>query len=282
MHTQKPVIYSSESVFRHPLHFLRRITDDLARSHDIGWRLAVRDLKGQYRQAALGFLWALILPLGNAAAWLLMRNAGIINAGEVGIPYALYAFIGTMLWGIFAEALTAPVSQAAAAKPLLAKVNFPPEALVISGLYQVGVGALIKLALIVVAVLLFGFNPGIQVFLLLAGVLALMLAGTALGLLLTPLGLLYGDVGKSLPLLVQFGMYLSPVVYAAPKAGWMRQLMDINPASPLISTTRDWAVGNGAVSLHFLAVVAASLVLVVVMWAIYKAAMPILVERMNG
>jgi lipopolysaccharide transport system permease protein len=281
MNASKVTVYTPESVLRHPLRFLRRIAGDLGRSHGLGWRLAVRDLRAQYRQAALGVLWALILPIGTAGVWFLMRNSGIVNAGDTGMPYGLYVFTGTMLWGIFADAVHAPVQQATAAKPLLAKVSFPPEALVISAGYQTILAAAIKVALVMVAVYIAGIAPGLPMLLLPLGAIALVLAGMALGLLLTPVGLLYTDVAKSLPLLAQFLMYLSPVVYAAPRSGWMADLMRINPTTPLITATRDWAIGAGGLPHGFLSVVAGSLILMFVLWAVFKAAMPILVERMG-
>jgi lipopolysaccharide transport system permease protein len=274
--------YTPESALRHPTTFLRRIAGDLRRSHALGWRLAVRDVNAQYRQTALGFLWALILPLGNAGAWLLMRGAGIVDAGDTDMPYALYVFIGTMCWSIFADALHAPVQQATAAKPLLAKVSFPPEALVISGGYQTVLAAAIKLALVLAAVLCSGIGASASMLLLPLGAAFLILAGTALGLLLTPIGLLYSDVAKSLPLMTQFLMYLSPVVYAVPREGAMAELMRLNPVTPLLSTMREWAIGGLGMPTDMFIVAAGSFVLVFVLWAVFKAAMPILVERIGS
>lgn len=282
MERTKSSIYTPESALRHPATFLRRIVGDLGRSHALGWRLAVRDINAQYRQTALGFLWALILPLGNAGVWLLMHSAGIVDAGDTDIPYMLYVFIGTMCWSIFADALHAPVQQATAAKPLLAKVSFPPEALVISGGYQTAASAAIKLGLVMAAVLCSGIAAGAGMLLVPLGAAILILAGTALGLLLTPIGLLYTDVAKSLPLMTQFLMYLSPVVYTMPREGTMAELMQLNPATPLISTTREWAVGSISMPTDLLAVAFGSLALTFVLWALFKAAMPILVERIGA
>ena len=45
------------------------------------------------------------------------------------------------------------------------------------------------------------------------GILGLVLTGTALGLAITPLGVLYGDIGRGISLITQFLMFLSPVVF---------------------------------------------------------------------
>ena len=99
---------------------------------------------------------------------------------------------------------------------MLAKINFPREALMVSGIYKVLFNGAIKIALLLAALMILGVYPGWSIVWFLFGVLSLILAGTALGLLITPVGLLYSDVGKSLPLLLQFLMYLTPVVGNTP------------------------------------------------------------------
>ena len=56
-------VYTPESSLAHPLIMAREMLRDLAASRELAWRLAVRDIRAQYRQAFLGILWALILPL---------------------------------------------------------------------------------------------------------------------------------------------------------------------------------------------------------------------------
>lgn len=277
------IIYSPESSLRHPRRLARAMVRDLLASHGLAWRLAVRDLSAQYRQAALGFLWAFILPLAHTAAWLFLDSAGVVHVGDTGLPYALYVFSGTMLWSIFMDALGAPLQQTTAAKPMLAKVSFPREALVVAGLYQTFFNAGIKVVLILAVLLAFGRVPGGSLLLLPLGIASLILAGTALGLLVTPLGLLYTDVGKSLPLLAQFLMYLTPVVFPVPEAGWAARVMQLNPMTPLIETTRAWLTGLDANAvLYFLSVNAFLVGLLIVVWVVYRAAMPILIERMSA
>ncbi len=112
---------------------------------------------------------------------------------------------------------------------------------------------------------------------------SLILAGTALGLLLTPVGMLYTDIGKSFPLVMQFLMYLTPVVVAMPAGGWAATIFQINPLTPLILTAHDWLTGMMPEYLgYFLGVNLATLALLLVMWIVFRAAMPILIERMSA
>jgi lipopolysaccharide transport system permease protein len=202
---------------------------------------------------------------------------------EANLSYPVYVFTGTMLWAIFMDALNAPLQQAIAAKPMLAKLNFPREALILSGIYQTLFHAAIKVALLLGALLLAGISPGTGLLFFPAGVAALILAGTAVGLLVTPLGLLYGDVGRGLPLLMQFLMYLTPAVFPMPNSGWAATLFNLNPLTPLLLTARDWLTGFVPSHLGaFLVINLAVVVLLLLVWVVYRLAMPILIERMSA
>jgi lipopolysaccharide transport system permease protein len=243
----------------------------------------VRDISAQYRQAFLGILWAFILPLANTLAWIFLNNTGVVKIADTSLPYHVYVFTGTMLWAIFMDALNAPLQQATAAKPMLSKLNFPREALVISGIYQTLFNAGIKIVLLLGALVVVGINPGWNLLLFPLGILSLILVGTALGLFITPVGMLYTDVGKALPLLMQFLMYATPVVFAMPKEGFAVTLFTLNPLTPLILTSRDWLTGQSPEFLaYFVLVNLFAIVILFVVWVVYRLAMPILIERMSA
>ena len=261
----------------------REMARDFLAGRELGWQLALRDIRAQYRQTALGLLWAFILPLANSAAWLFIQSSGIVTIQATNIPYPVYVFTGTILWAVFMDAVNSPLQQTNAAKPMLAKINFPREAIVLSGIYQTLFNAGIKVSVLLVALILLGVTPGWGLIFFPLAVLALILAGTALGLLITPIGLLYGDIGKGLPLLMQFLMYLTPVVFPMPASGWAATLFKINPITPLILTARDLLTGFTPEYLGaFMIVNAVMLLLLALMWVVYRAAMPILIERMSA
>lgn len=283
MPTLPTTIYSPESSLASPTKMLRHMFRDLAAGRELAFRLAVRDIKAQYRQAFLGILWAFILPLANTVTWLFLSKSGIVKVSDTGLPYPVYVFTGTMLWAIFMDALNAPMQQVNNSKSMLSKLNFPREALIVSGIYQTLFNASIKLALMLAALLLMGIQPGWGLLLFPLGVLSLVLVGSAVGMLITPVGLLYSDIGRALPLLMQFFMYLTPVVFPMPKEGIAASLFQLNPLTPLILTCREWLTGQDPSMLSsFLVVNALAACLLLLVWAVYRLAMPILIERMGG
>lgn len=256
---------------------------DLGRSRDLGWRLAVRDIQAQYRQAYLGIIWAFIAPLSTTITWLFLSGTGIVTLGATDLPYPVYIISGTILWSIMIDAMNAPLQQTLGAKDMLAKLNFPREGILLSGIYQVLFNAGIKLLILLAALLTLGIQPGWGILLFPLGVLSLVLLGTVIGLLMTPVGMLYTDIGRAVPLIMNFVMYLSPVVFPMPKEGWVATLFQLNPLTPIILTARDWLTGLTPEYLtYFLAVNALAAVLLLIAWGAYRLAMPIIIERMSS
>ena len=283
MSEQRITIYTPDSVLTNPQKMFREMLRDLAASRELAWRLTVRDLSAQYRQAFLGFLWAIILPLANTLVWVFLSRSGVVNVSATTMPYPVYVFTGTMLWAILMDALNAPLQMVTASKSMLAKINFPREALVVAGIYQTIVNALIKIILLLIALVAMGIQPGWSLLLLPVGMLSLILVGTVIGLALTPVGLLYTDVGKAVPLLMQFLMYLTPVVFAMPKEGLPATVFQLNPLTPLILTARDWLTGIAPEYLsYFMAINAIAIILLFIFWIVFRLAMPILIERMGN
>jgi lipopolysaccharide transport system permease protein len=277
------IVYTPESSLTNPRKMVAEMFRDLFRGREMAWRLAVRDIQAQYRQAFLGVLWAFIGPLATTITWIFLSKSGVVAVGETTLPYSIYVFTGTLLWSILTEAMNAPLQQTNAARSMLAKLNFPREAILLSGIFQVLFNTGIKVILLLSALLLVGINPGWGLLLFPVGVASLILVGTAIGLLITPVGMLYTDIGRAVPLLMSFVMYLTPVVFPLPKEGWVAVLYQVNPLTPLILTARDWLTGFSPEFLgYFVVVNILAFALLLVVWIAYRLAMPIIIERMSA
>ena len=283
-HSQKDTkVYAPDSSLANPFVMGKAMFADLWAGRELAWRLTVRDISAQYRQTFLGILWALILPLANTAIWLYLNGSGIVVLQQTSIPYPVYVFAGTMLWAIFMDSINAPMGQTSAARGMLAKLNFPREALLLAGVYKTLFNSGIKLVLMLCILPFFKVNPGWGLLLFPVGILSLILVGTAIGLFITPVGMLYQDVGRALPLVMQFLMYVTPVVFAMPESGLAARLFALNPLTPLILTARDWLTGGSPAFLTSFLVVNAVAVLVLLMsWIGYRLSLPILIERMSA
>lgn len=284
MHALKETVYTPVSPIRNPGKLVAEMIRDLFASRELAWRLFVRDVSAQYRQSALGYLWAFAPPVVSAVPWLFLSSQRILNTGETPIHYAAFVLAGTTLWSAFSDSLTAPLNALNAGRPMMSKINFPREALILASLGQIVTNLAIRVAVMLVIFAVLGVSF-VSPSLLLApfGVAAIIIAGLSLGMLIAPVGMLYTDAGRCVGMISGFWMILTPVVYMPPTDGFAGVLARWNPASPLITTARDWFTGQSPVQLSgFLIVTLASLVILLVSWMLLRLCLPILVERMGG
>ena len=277
-------VLTPESKLRQPFHLFQEMGRDLLASRELAWQLMVRDIRAQYRQSFLGIAWAIIPAIVTAAVFTFVKNRGIVNIGVTELPYPAYVVFSTTLWLTFVESLNGPVQAVTKAKQMLAKINFPREALILAKIGEVWFNFGIKLLLIVGLFLWFQMPVSWTVLIAPVALLHLILLGTAIGTLLAPLGALYQDFSKGLTVVTGLWLFLTPVVYPVPNgSGVMGSVVKLNPVTPLLVTTRELAT-TGIVS-NPQGFCIASLIAILglpLVWLFYRLAMPFVVERMSA
>jgi lipopolysaccharide transport system permease protein len=107
--------------------------------------------------------------------------------------------------------------------------------------------------------------------------------GTSIGLLLAPVGMLYGDIARLIPVLTQFAMYVTPVVYVMPTEGLTGTLFRLNPMTPVIHNSRAWLTGSESLWVGPMVItVAVSIAVLLFGWVAYRVTMPRIIERMSS
>ncbi|MCB4799685.1 ABC transporter permease [Neotamlana laminarinivorans] len=262
---------------------LKGSATDICKSRFLARQLAERDIKAQYRQSYLGIIWAFIMPITTAIVWIFLSSSGTVQLSDTGISYPVYVFSGTLIWSIFKEALMMPTSSTNSARGLLSKINFPKEALILSGIYKMLFNSLFKIVLLFVLMLIYKISFSFTLLLFPLGLLSLILLGVSVGLIVTPFSMLYNDVGKIINLGLSFFMYVTPVVYALPDTGLMKTIMELNPLTYVIGITRDILFGGTFTYLMpYLGVVLISLPILVLGLVWYRLSIPVIVERLSA
>jgi lipopolysaccharide transport system permease protein len=277
------VIHTPESLLRRPVELCKQMWRDLLASRELAWRLMVRDISAQYRQSFLGLAWAFLPPIVMATGFTLANQANVINVGETDLPYPAYVMFSTALWQTFVEALNGPIQAVTVAKPMLARVNFPREALILAKLGEVFFNFAIKLILIAALFIWFRVSVSWTVILSPVALIHLVLLGTFFGIFLAPLAVLYQDVSKGITLITGFWLFLTPVVYPVPTQGTFGFLVKLNPVTPLLVTARELAT-TGVISdpYRFWLVSIMTLTGLLLTWVVFRLAMPYVVERVSS
>ena len=281
--TLKKTVYSPESHLRQPGLLVREMLADLFASRGLAWRLFVRNISAQYRQTMLGYLWAFLPPLFSMAVWVFLNSQKVINVRDPGMPYPVFVLIGTVLWQTFVDALNSPLKLVTASKGMLAKINFPREALILAGLGEVLFNFAIRVVLLVGVFLWFKTSVPETIIYVPVGVIALIMLGLTFGILMTPLGILYTDVGRGIVIITQSWFFLTPVIYPMPESGFAALFTKLNPVTPILLTTREWMTTGSTTQLGgFWLVLSLTLVLLLFGWLLYRIAMPHLISRMSA
>ena len=277
------VVYTPESQIRSSGRLFRSMWQDLRCSRELAWRLFVRDTSARYRQSILGIFWAFLPPIVAGLVFIVLRSRNVVNFGETDIPYPVFVLVGTTLWQLFVESLNAPLKSVTMAKSMLAKINFPREALIVSAFYRILFNLLIKSVIIVGIFLVFRVQVTFGLLLAPLAILMLILLGMSLGLLLTPLGILYTDIQSGLSMATQFLFFVTPVVYPPPQTFPYSLIAVLNPVSPLLTGARDLLTKGVLTNVYpFFIVSGLTILALFTAWVIYRLALPIIIERMSA
>lgn len=277
------MIYTPDSDLRRPVRLIRKMWSDLRASKELAWRLMVRDIRANYRQSFLGVLWAFLPPIVLAIGFTLAGNANVIKIAATELPYPAYVMFSMVLWQTFVEALNGPVVAVANSKQMLARVNFPREAIILAKLGEVFFNFGIKLILVLAIFVWYKMPVTWAALLSPLALIQLIMLGTFIGLLLAPLGALYQDVTHGLTVLTGLWLFLTPVVYPLPASGTFGTIVKMNPVTPLLVTTRELAT-TGVVSSPraFFVVSAITIVGLLVTWVSFRLSLPFAIERVSS
>jgi homopolymeric O-antigen transport system permease protein len=216
---------------------------ELRAYRELGWSLALRDLKVRYKQTFFGVAWVVLQPLLAVLIFSIFFGhlAGLPHEG---LPYPVFSYAGMTIWLYFSSAMGAAAQSLVGNRDLVAKVYFPrvlaPIAAVIPGLVDMGISLLV-LAVFMAA---YGIAPGLALILLPAWILFAVVVSLAVGLWLAALNVEYRDVKYVLGFLTQVWLFASPVAYASSlvKGDW-RYLYALNPLVGLLDGFR-WSTAG--------------------------------------
>lgn len=193
----------------------------------------------RFARSRLGGLWMVLHPLAQVAIFAFILSA-VLSVKLPGIDhkfaYAIYLMAGILAWSLFAEIIARCLTIFIDNGNLMKKMVFPRIALplIVTGSALVN-NLLLFLAILAIFALL-GHYPTYHVLWLPALMAATIMLSLGIGLILGVLNVFMRDIGQIVPVLLQFGFWLTPIVYMPaiiPEAyrGWL----EFNPMFHVVS-----------------------------------------------
>lgn len=245
---------------------VKEMVSEQVEYRDLMYQMTKRDLLLRYKQTAMGFGWAVFMPLLNTAIFsvIFTRVAPI----DPGVPYPLFAFCGLWSWNFFASALKFSVNSLTGNTNLVTKVYFPREIFPMSAVIVSLVDFMVASLVLVGMMAYYHVAPTITIVALPLVVLLQVLFTTAMALLLAMWNLFYRDVKYVFEVVVIVWMFATSVVYPVDLVGGhLGTLMRLNPMTTIVEAYRQvLLLGQWPATGPMLAVAAFSILFLGVAW----------------
>jgi lipopolysaccharide transport system permease protein len=251
-------------------------------ARELVWQLFKRDFTAGYKKSFLGFAWVFISPLMGIVSWVFLQGTGILNPGDVGIPYPAYVIIGTSMWGLFMGFYGAAESTLSAGGGLLMQVNYPHEALLFKQVANHLANFFIAFGMNIVVLLAFKVVPSWGILLLPLVALPLFFLGAAIGLIIAMVSVVAYDVSRLVGIGMSILMYSTPIIYSAENGSRLVQTINHwNPLTYLVCSCRDMIIyGRLYHPTGYWIAAAASLFAFLISWRLFYVSEDKLIERM--
>lgn len=211
------------------------------------WRVvrivALRDIKIKYKQSALGPLWLLIQPIGLLAAVTIAFNA-VTNVDTGNIPYQLFALVGLAVWTFFQLTFSAATVAMVSNSVLIRRSQCPRVSFITAAVFSNLPPLLVMLAVTLGWMIIRGDVP-LSTLALPLMILWLFVLCWGTVTLVASIAARFRDVIAMVPLIIQGGLFVSPVGYPVNSGGkGLSTLLAFNPLTGLIEAWRWCLLGT--------------------------------------
>ncbi len=107
---EHPATWNPSLVIQPTIGWGKLALHELWEYRELLWFLTWRDIKGRYRQMALGPLWIIIKPLISMVIFSVIFGA-LAKLPSDGLPYPIFTFTAILPWTLFAGAASASVGS---------------------------------------------------------------------------------------------------------------------------------------------------------------------------
>lgn len=249
---------------------------ELLATRELLLNLTQREVKGQYRRTVLGQLWSVINPLATMLVYTIVFSVLLRAQPPAGDPsgidiYALWLMCGLLPWTFFTRVVNGGVASITSNAGLIKKVYFPRMHLPLSVTLSTAITFGVELAVLTIALLIFGGMPLPWLPLVVMAMLILAMFATGLAMMLAIVNVHFRDTQHFVSILLPMWMFLTPIIYpfalveqaAERTGGWVTTVFQLNPMLHIVQIFRtllydntvpnalDWVIAIVAASIMF-------------------------------
>lgn len=244
---------------------LRRLLRDTWRARALLRTLTRKEFFVRYRRASFGLLWAVGLPVIQAAVLVAVFST-VVKVHTRG-DYPVFVLAGMLAWSFFSAVMATASTAIVDNSALASKIYFPravlPLVAVGANLYGLGVTTAILVLCAVVRL----HHLGVEILLLAPATATAVCLAAAFGLLVSILHVYFRDLRFAVQASLLVWFYLTPVFYPLSLVhGALAAVVAANPLTGVVELYRAATLGAEG-SLGFAAVVTVGWILILLIAA---------------
>jgi ABC-2 type transport system permease protein/lipopolysaccharide transport system permease protein len=238
----------------------------LHESRHVIWNLGLRELRVRYNQAVLGFAWALLTPVILMIVFsIFIKGAAHLPVATGGVSYPVFLYTGLLAWTFFASAVGSAASILVS-NPLLNKVYAPREVFPLATIGTSAVDAVAATLVLGVLFVIYQDWPQPTTYWAPLLVLILVCFAVGVGLIFSALTVYLRDLRQIIPLLLQVGLFVTPVIYGINRVPqrWRNLYVLLDPVAMVITELRETVLWGNQPNLTYVGLAALSSVVALV------------------
>lgn len=212
------------------------------------------DFKLRYQGSLIGHLWSILKPMMLFAImyFVFIRFLRL----DDGTPnYAVAVMLGMVTWSFFTEATNMGMMSIVARGDLLRKLNFPKHIIVLSAVTGAAINYSINLLVVFAFALINGVALSWKFLVIFPIFVELFILATGVALLLSTLFVKYRDIGPIWEVVLQAGMYATPIIYSLTfivNSGqdFLAKVMMMNPMAQIVQDLRHFIIYEGSLTVR--------------------------------
>lgn len=194
-----------------PVHTL----SEIRKNRFLVRNLIRREVRGRYRNAALGYAWTVIEPALLASVyWFLF----IMLSGNPDEMYAVWVLIGVIVWSCFSKSLNAATNSLTKNMRTIHLVYFPRSIFPVSGIGANIMVTLMSCMVILPIIYIYDMPITANLIWIPVGVVMAGFMALGLGMMMAPLNCVNRDVEHLVRFITRAGFFVSPVMWTAEMA----------------------------------------------------------------
>lgn len=202
--------------------------------------LSVNDFKTKYAGSYLGVIWAFVQPVITVLIYWFVFEVGFKSGSVHSVPFILWLVSGIVPWFFFAEAWGSATNVMLEYSYLVKKIVFQVRLLPLVKVTSSFFVHLFFIILTFVIFLLYGVNPSLYATQVIYYSFCTICFVFSLSLISSALIVFFKDLGQIISLLLQFGMWLTPILWSSTMLpASYRWILKINPVYYLVEGYRD-------------------------------------------